>query len=78
MQAEIRTPSGRSSRYSCYFGLRDGSGEFRLPLGVNDEVGTWTVTFEGGFPRTRTTRRLQVTEGPAPRALLSARAVVAP
>ncbi len=75
VRVEVRTPSGRESRYSCYFGLKDGAGEFRLPLGINDETGTWTLTFEGGFPRARATQRLAVTAGRPLPVLLTAEAL---
>lgn len=63
VKAQITTPSGRRSRYSCCFGLNDGVGMLPLPIGVNDETGKWTVAIEGGFPRDRVVEKLRVTEG---------------
>jgi len=63
VKAEIATPSGRRSRYSCFFGLKDGTGTLPLPIGVNDETGTWKVSIEGGFPREKVVEKLRVTEG---------------
>ena len=65
VKATIITPSGRTSRYSCPLGIQNGAGELRLPIGANDEPGTWRLTFEGGFPRTKVTRKLKVRAGPA-------------
>lgn len=64
LKADVATPSGRASRYSGYFGIKDGLGEMRLPIGLNDELGKWTVTIEGGFPRKQKTASLRVLEGP--------------
>jgi len=63
VKAQITTPSGRTSRYSCCFGLNDGVGMLPLPIGINDETGKWTVAIEGGFPRDRVVEKLRVTEG---------------
>jgi len=57
VQVEVKTPSGRRSRYSNFY----GTGEFRLSLGVNDETGVWRLTFTGGFPRRNISRTLNVT-----------------
>ena len=73
VKAEITTPSGRSSRYSCAFGIAGGTGELSLPIGANDETGNWTLTFEGGFPRTKVSRKLSVTQGAPINGILTAR-----
>ncbi|MBM4164751.1 MAG: hypothetical protein FJ222_09990 [Lentisphaerae bacterium] len=57
----VTTPSGRASRYSRPVGFQ-ASDDFMLPLGGNDETGRWTLTFEGGYPRTTKTLRLAVAE----------------
>jgi hypothetical protein len=57
----VTTPSGRVSRYSRAAGFQ-GSDEFILPLGGNDETGRWTLTLEGGYPRKTKTIRLAVAE----------------
>ena len=72
VRADVTTPSGRESRYSCYFGLENGVGILPLPIGINDEIGEWTVTLEGGFPRARIVKKLRVTEGPEAKNLITA------
>jgi hypothetical protein len=57
----VITPSGRASRYSRPAGFQ-GSDEFILPLGGNDETGRWILTLEGGYPRKTKTIRLAVAE----------------
>lgn len=72
VKATVETPSGRRSRYSTFLGIRDGIGRFALPLGVNDETGTWKLTFEGGFPRQSLKLDLEVKDAAARRAVFSA------
>ena len=60
----VKSPSGQISRCSDYVGLHDGLGEFRLPLGVNAEVGKWEVVVEGGFPRRAARHTVAVARGP--------------
>jgi len=69
LRANVATPSGRTSRYSCFFGIENGEGSFVLPIGANDETGDWTLAFEGGFPRRKVTKVLRVTPGEPIRAL---------
>lgn len=59
----VWTPSGRRSRHSNHFGLKNGMATFDLPLGANDETGTWRLAAEGGFPRRVVERPLKVTKG---------------
>jgi hypothetical protein len=61
VKVDVTTPSGRVSRYSRYAGFQ-GSDEFILPLGGNDETGRWTLIIEGGYPRKTQTIRLTVAE----------------
>ena len=60
-KVDVMRPGGRASRYGRYVAFR-GSGEFVLPLGLNDETGSWAVSIQGGFPRTSTTLRLAVAD----------------
>jgi len=62
VRAAVSTPSGRESPCSAWFGLRNGVGEFLLPIGVNDETGSWKIRFEGGFPRSAVELTLAVHE----------------
>ena len=71
VKVTVTTPSGRQSRYSAFIGIEDGAGEFVLPVGSNDEVGGWTVSFEGGFPRRTVECGLLVAEGEGRPAILS-------
>lgn len=61
VHVDVTTPSGRVSRYSRPVGFQ-GSDEFILPLGSNDETGHWILTLEGGYPRKTKTIRLAVAE----------------
>ena len=69
----VRTPSGRTSRYSGPLPLSAGAARFALPIGANDETGTWTFRFEGGLPRQAVGAKLEVTRAPGPRQLLTVR-----
>ena len=60
IRAHIVSPSGQESPYSGYIGIEGGAGDFILPLGINDEPGTWRLTFEGGFPRVAVTNEVEV------------------
>ncbi len=61
VRVDVKRPSGHASRYSRHVGFK-GACEFLLPLGRNDETGTWTLSIEGGFPRKQETIRLKVGE----------------
>ena len=76
VKATARSPSGRRSRYSAFVGLKGGVGEFALPLGQNDEIGEWALSFEGGYPRRMAHRTLRTTKGADLRDVLRARPVV--
>jgi len=73
VKATAQSPSGRTSRYSAFVGLKGGVGEFALPLGQNDETGKWTLSFEGGHPRRTVRRTLRTSKGPGPGNVLSVR-----
>jgi len=75
VKGTARSPSGRLSRYSAFVGLKGGAGEFALPLGQNDEIGEWTLSFEGGHPRRVVRRTVRTTKGADLRNVLSARPV---
>jgi hypothetical protein len=60
VRTSVRDPSGRPSAHGGFSGVRDGEGVFELPIGINDEPGTWTLTFEGGFPRAARTVNVTV------------------
>ena len=77
VKVTAQSPSGRRSRYSAFVGLKGGVGEFPLPLGRNDEVGKWELSFEGGFPRRAIRWTLRTTKGAALGNVLSARPVAA-
>lgn len=72
-KATVQAPSGRASRYSGFLGLGAGTGKFALPIGANDEVGKWTLLFEGGLPRKSVRAELEVTKGKGVGSILSAR-----
>ena len=72
-KATVQAPSGRVSRYSGFLGLGAGTGKFALPIGANDEVGKWTLLFEGGLPRKSVRAELEVTKGKGVGSILSAR-----
>jgi hypothetical protein len=78
VRVAVRTPSGRTSRYSCSMGIAEGAGQFHLPIGGNDELGRWQVTLEGGFPRTAANLDLDVAAGPEVKGIVNAQAAVTP
>ena len=71
VKVSIAAPTGRQSPYDGFIGLRRGSGEFLLPLGANDEIGAWRLSFEGGFPRRKISAELTVRGAPELAELLS-------
>jgi hypothetical protein len=77
VKVTAQCPSGRLSRYSAFVGLKAGVGEFALPLGQNDEIGKWTLSFEGGFPRRAVRWTLRTTKGGGLGNVLSAQPVAA-
>ena len=59
----VITPSGATNAWSHFVGMKEGRGEFALPLGINDETGAWKVSATGGFPRQTIKQTVEVSAG---------------
>ena len=63
VRVALTSPSGQPYHWGGFLSIADGRRDIALPIGVNDEIGDWLLTIEGGFPRVTITRVIRVNAG---------------